>query len=150
MPGYWPLKWGTLTFITMNARTTDSQRVAAYRHMIDRFNQDDLTGVLNFVLDDFVYTVPGRSCLAGTTTGVVAHLDMLRLARRLTDGTLNLVPLATALDGDFLFVWGRLSARRNGRKLDCEHGVMYRFQGDKVVAGRTLPSDLYVFDDFWA
>lgn len=128
----------------------ENPRVVTYRRMIAAFNSNDLSLVSQFVSADLRYTIPGRSPIAGTTLGVNEHLRMLKLARDLTSGTLKLAPLATAVDGDYLFVWGRLNATRDNKYLDCEHGVMYRFAGDRVVEGRTLPTNQYQFDDFFS
>jgi ketosteroid isomerase-like protein len=52
-------------------------------------------------------------------------------------------------DDEYLFAYGRVSATRNGKTLDSDHCVVFRFAEGKVVEGRTLPVDLYAFDAFW-
>ena len=81
---------------------------------------------------------------------MLAHLSILKQARELSGGTLRLEPCAVAADGDYLVVWGRITAERLGRRLDSEHCVMYRFVNGKIVEGRTVPVDLYAFDEFWS
>lgn len=124
-------------------------RLLAYRHMIEAFNANDLGLVAELVRPDLIYTIPGKSFLAGTTVGVEPHLAVLGLARRASGGTLRLSPLATAVDGDFLLIWGTISAERSGRRLEGPHSVMYRFEGERIAEGRTVPVDLYAFDAFW-
>ncbi len=124
-------------------------RLTAYRRMIEAFNQNDLGLVESLVRPDLVYTIPGKSFLAGRTIGVEAHLAVLGLARRASGGTLRLRPAATAIDGDYLLIWGEISAERHGRRLEGPHSVMYRFDGARIAEGRTVPVDLYAFDDFW-
>lgn len=118
--------------------------------MIAGFNSNDLAAVASLVDPDVVYTIPGRSRIAGETTGISAHLAALQRARELSEGTLKLEPRAVAADGDYLVVWGRITAQRGERALDCEHCVMYRFRFGKIVEGRTVPTDLYAFDAFWS
>jgi uncharacterized protein len=118
--------------------------------MIAGFNTNDLDAVAALVADDVVYTIPGRSRIACHTTGLAAHLAALRHVRELSGGSLKLEPRAIAADGDYLVVWGRITAEREGRALDCEHCVMYRFREGKIVEGRTVPIDLYAFDAFWS
>jgi ketosteroid isomerase-like protein len=77
-------------------------------------------------------------------------LATLKRARELSGGSLKLEPRAVAADGDYLVVWGRITASREGRTLDSDHCVMYRFQSGKIVEGRTVPVDLYAFDAFWS
>lgn len=118
--------------------------------MIAAFNANDLSAVAALVSADLVYTIPGRSPIACHTRGVVPHLEVLKRARELSGGTLRLEPQAIAADGDYLLIWGRISAERAGKRLDSEHCVMYRFAEGKIVEGRTIPIDLYSFDEFWS
>lgn len=134
----------------MEERAVESPLVTKYRRMMAAFNANDLSGVEEFVAEDIRYTIPGKSPLAGTTIGILEHLRALSLAKELSQGTLKLTAAATAVDGDYLFIWGRISAQRAGKMLDCDHGVVFRFADGKVVEGRTLPSNLYEFDDFWS
>jgi ketosteroid isomerase-like protein len=124
--------------------------VAAYRRMIAAFNANDLSAVEALVAPDLVYTIPGRSPIACHTQGVEAHLRALARARELSGGTLRLEPRAVVAEGDYLIVWGRITAERAGKRLDSDHCVMYRFAVGKIVEGRTLPVDLYAFDAFWS
>lgn len=134
----------------MISTAAEHPNVVAYRRMIEGFNANDLGAVAKLVDDSIVYTIPGRSLIACETTGLDAHLSALKRARELSQGTLKLAPLAIAADGDYLVVWGRITAEREGRTLDCEHCVMYRFRSGKIVEGRTVPTDLYAFDAFWS
>jgi len=118
--------------------------------MIAAFNANDLGAVEALVHSDLVYTIPGESPIACHTSGVAAHLQMLKRARELSGGTLRLEPRAVAADGDYLVVWGRISAERGGKRLDSDHCVMYRFSNGKIVEGRTVPVDQYAFDAFWS
>ena len=129
---------------------TEHPNVTAYKRMIAAFNNNDLSGVESLVHPEMVYAIPGKSPLACNTRGVAAHLSVLRHARELSAGTLRLEPRAVAADGDFLFVWGRITAQRPGKSLDSEHCVMYKFSEGRVVEGRTVPLDLYRFDEFWS
>jgi ketosteroid isomerase-like protein len=118
--------------------------------MIAAFNANDLGAVEALVDPNLEYTLPGKSPLACWTRGVGAHLQMLKTARELSGGTLRLEPRAVAADGDYLVVWGRITAEREGKRLNSDHCVMYRFSQGKIVEGRTVPVDLYAFDAFWS
>jgi len=133
----------------MTEGTAEHPNVSAYKRMIAAFNDNDLAAVEALISPDLVYTIPGASPVACHTHGVAAHLSALRHARQLSGGTLRLDPKAVAAEGDYLFVWGRITAQRPGKSLDSEHCVVYRFKAGKVVEGRTIPTDLYRFDDFW-
>lgn len=129
---------------------SEHPNVIAYRHMIAAFNANDLSAVEALVDAELSYTIPGRSPIACATRGVADHLRMLRRVRELSGGTLRLEPRAVAADGDYLVIWGRITAQRPGKELDSEHCVVYRFKNGKVVEGRTVPVDLYRFDEFWS
>jgi ketosteroid isomerase-like protein len=124
--------------------------VIAYKRMIAAFNAGDLSAVETLVAPDLEYTIPGRSPVACHTRGVAAHLTMLKQVRERSEGTLRLEPRAVTADGDYLIVWGRISAERAGKRLDSDHCVMYRFANGKIVEGRTVPVDQYAFDAFWS
>jgi len=124
--------------------------IIAYKGMIAAFNANDLSAVEALVDANLVYEIPGKSPIACRTRGVAAHIQMLKLARELSGGTLRLEPRAIAADGDYLVVWGRITAERAGKRLDSDHCVMYRFEAGKIVEGRTVPLDLYAFDEFWS
>jgi ketosteroid isomerase-like protein len=124
--------------------------VARYRRMMAAFNDNDLTTVAELVAPDVDYVVPGRSPIAGRTHDIAGLLDMLHRSKDLSGGTLKLDLRAVVADAEYLFVYGRICAQRQGKTLDSDHCVVFRFAGGKIVAGRTVPVDLYEFDDFWA
>ena len=132
----------------MTDASAERPNVTAYKRMIAAFNNNDLSAVEALVHPEMVYSIPGNSPLACNTRGVTEHVSVLR--RALSAGTLRLEPRAVATDGEFLFVWGRVTALRPGKALDCEHCVMYKFSEGKVVEGRTIPLDLNRFDEFWS
>ena len=124
--------------------------VAAYWRLIDAFNRSDLDTVGAVLDPDIVYTIPGRSPVACHTRGIAAHLDALRRVRERSGNSLKLQPVTVSGAGDRVFVYGRITASREGKRLDGDHYVMFRFAGGRIVEGITLPVDLYAFDDFWA
>ena len=133
----------------MTETSAEHPNVSAYKRLIAAFNNDDLSAVEALIHAGVVYTIPGDSPVACHTQGIAAHLSALRRARELSGGTLRLDPKAIAAEGDLVFVWGRITAQRAGKSLDSDHCVVYRFHAGKIVEGRTIPTDLYVFDAFW-
>jgi len=124
--------------------------VARYRRMLQAFNENDLSAVAAVVAADVEYVVPGRSPLACHTHDIESHLAMLRRAKELSGGTLRLELRSVVADSEYLFVYGRVRAKRGDKELDSEHCVIFRFHNGKIVFGRTVPVDLYAFDDFWS
>jgi ketosteroid isomerase-like protein len=124
--------------------------VATYWRLIEAFNRNDLETVAALLHPDLVYTIPGRSPVAAHTSGVSAHLEALRRVRERSENTLKLEPAIVTAGGDRLFVFGRISATRNGTRFESDHYVVFRFVEGRIVEGITLPVDLYAFDRFWA
>lgn len=123
--------------------------VLAYRRMMEAFNRNDLSTVSELVAENVEYIVPGKSPLAGHTHDINGLLQMLRRTKELSQGTLRLELESVVADERHLFVYGRIRADRPGKRLDSDHCVVFRFESGKIVAGRTVPVDLYEFDAFW-
>ena len=132
------------------ASAAEHENVSRYRRMMAAFNQNDLSTVEELVASDVDYIVPGRSRLAGHTKDLAGLLEMLRRSKELSGGTLRLENGTVLADDRFLFVYGRIRAERAGRQLDSPHCVVFEFEAGKIVAGRTVPVDLYAFDEFWS
>lgn len=128
----------------------EHENVARYRRMMAAFNANDLSAIDELVAPDVDYIVPGRSLIAGHTRGLEGLLSMLRRSKELSGGTLRLQTGSVLADDRFIFVYGRITAERNGQHLDSPHCVVFELEGGKIVAGRTVPVDLYAFDSFWS
>ena len=131
-------------------RGIEHANITRYRTMIHAFNASDLATALQLTDTSVRYHVPGRSPLAGEFRGIEAFQRMLRHARDLSRGTLEFHPSAVLADDQFLTAFGRIYAERQGRRLDNDQCVIFRFGNDKVVEGWTIPADLYAFDAFWS
>ena len=128
----------------------EHENVARYRRMMAAFNENDLSAIDELVAPDVDYIVPGKSLNAGHTRGLDGLLSMLRRSKELSEGTLRLETRSVLADERFIFVYGRITAERNGQRLDSPHCVVFELEGGKIVAGRTVPVDLYAFDSFWS
>jgi ketosteroid isomerase-like protein len=124
--------------------------VLLYRKMIAAFNANRIGEAVEIFHPDVVYTIPGKSPIAGQTRGIEAHLEMLRRIRERSGGTLRLEPRSVLADDVHLLIYGRVTAQREGKGLDTDHCVAFRFEAGRIVEGRTIPVDLYAFDDFWS
>jgi ketosteroid isomerase-like protein len=123
--------------------------VSRYRRMMAAFNAGDLGTIAELVAPGVDYVVPGKSPLAGHTHDIEGLIEMLQRGKLLSSGTLRLELRSVVADAEYLFVYGRVRAERPGKQLDSDHCVVFRFADDKIVGGRTVPVDLYEFDEFW-
>lgn len=99
--------------------------------------------------DEAVWRVPGASVMAGEYRGRHAIFAFLRSTGELTDGTYR-----SELKG----VWGgdgvvaalyRATGRREGRELDIDQVLVFRFDGEELREVLAVPSDPAAFDAFW-
>ena len=128
---------------------SEHPNVARYRRMMAAFNANDLGTISELIASDVDYVVPGRSLIAGHTRDLGGLLDTLRRSKDLSGGTLKLELRSVVADEQYLFAYGRVTAQRGSKALDSDHCVVFRFANGKIVGGRTVPVDLYEFDDFW-
>ena len=124
--------------------------IARYRRMMTAFNANDLSVIHEVVAEHVEYIVPGKSAIAGHTHDIAGLISMLRRGKELSGGSLQLELRSVVADDQYLFVYGRIHAERLGRVLDTDHCVVFRFEHEKIVEGRTVPVDLYEFDAFWS
>ena len=134
----------------MDKATANHANVDRYLRSVEAFNKDDLQAALEYTAEDVVYRIPGRSPIAGEFHGLADYHAALRRVRERSGNTLSLEPRAVLANDEYLIVYGRLRAERAGKRLDCDHCVMFRFADGKVVEGRTIPLDQYAFDEFWS
>ena len=115
----------------------------------DAFNRNDLEAVNKMVSEDIVYRVSGRGPVSGRYEGRLAFMKVLEKVKELSGGTITVRPIVTLAENDYVFVLARAMGRRADKVLDIEHCYLYRFSNGQLVEGRTMPVDLYEFDDFW-
>ena len=99
---------------------------------------------------DVVYHVPGKNSYAGDAVGLDAFKQLLDTIRAASDGSGQHTPLHVLADDRAVMVYSRVTAARKGKQLDMEMAYLFRFDEEgKVIEGRTIPVDLYTFDEFW-
>jgi len=100
-------------------------------------------------LIEIVYRVSGRGPMSGTYNGRHEFMAALEKAKELSGGTMTVQPIVTLADDEFVFILARARGKRGEKILDIEHCYLYRFREGRLVEGRTMPVDLYEFDEFW-
>jgi len=118
-------------------------------HIWEAFDKNDLEAIGRMVSEDIVYRVSGRGPLSGIYKGRLMFIKALEKAKELSGGTITVDPFVTLADNEYVFVFGRATGRRSEKVLDIEHCYLYRFSNGQLVEGRTMPVDLYEFDEFW-
>jgi len=127
--------------------------VLRYMRGIQEFNDNDLNNAIETLTfsENIVYRIAGRSQLAGEYRGIEQFDKALRLAKELSGGTIKFEPQTILADNKAIMVYGRATAKREGKTLDIDHAYLYKLNEEgKIIEGRTIPVDLYAFDEFWA
>ena len=124
--------------------------VLTYLAAIDAFNRNDLTAVGDYVRPDFHYRIPGRSKIAGEFRGIEGFVEALTRLRDESEGTIQLTPVAVLADDENLIARARVTAQRDGKRLDTENCYAFRFVDGKVADGQVFLSDPEHVEGFWA
>jgi ketosteroid isomerase-like protein len=125
--------------------------ILRYMHTIRAFNDNDLDAASKYCSENIVYKIAGRSPIAGEYRGIEQFDQALELVKDLSGGTIRFEPQVILADDQAVMVYGHATAQREGKTLDIDHAYLYRFNEEgKIIEGRTIPVDLYAFDEFWS
>jgi ketosteroid isomerase-like protein len=125
--------------------------IQRYIYTIRAFNENDLDAGSKYCSENIVYRIAGRSPIAGEYRGIVQFDKALKLVKELSGGTIKFAPQIVLADDQAVMVYGHATAQREGKTLDIDHAYLYRFNEEgKIIEGRTIPVDLYAFDEFWS
>jgi ketosteroid isomerase-like protein len=125
--------------------------VLRYIRVIRAFNENNLDDVEELCSENVVYRIAGRSPIAGEYRGIEQFDRALKLVKELSGGTIKFEPQVVLADAQAVMVYGHATAQREGKTLDIDHAYLYRFDNEgKIIEGRTIPVDLYAFDEFWS
>lgn len=128
--------------MTSKAETLGQAMAAVSRGEVDRFGEILLS-------DDVVWHWPGASSVAGDYRGRAAALDLIRGFHRLTGGRLNVEPVDILEGDDHLMSFTRITAEKEGQRLDVMMADAMRFGPDgRVEEYWTLSNDQKAVDDF--
>ena len=116
--------------------------------VVAAFTRGDLSTVATFFAPDAVWDLPGNGPLAGTYRGPEQIVGFLARSYELSGGTLAL-NLLTILGND----WGavqvqQVTAKHNGRELDCVEVLAHEIVDGKIVHTFHRP-DQYAIDAFF-
>ena len=120
------------------------------RQAFDAFLRRDGIVIGRLVDDDTVWRVPGRSLMAGEYRGRAEIFEFLRQTGRLTGGTYR-ADLRWVVGGDdVVAALYRASGRREGRELDIDQLLIFRYCEGVWAEVLAVPVDLDAFEEFWS
>jgi ketosteroid isomerase-like protein len=125
--------------------------VELIRHGYAAFAAGDMAALDALFSDDVVWTVAGRSPLAGAYTGKADFFGafVAGLAER-SGGTLSIEIDTVVAADEHVVVLSHHTASHAGRSLDARSVEVYRVRDGRVVEARTTSFDPYEVDAFYA
>lgn len=119
--------------------------------LLKRFYNRDRSALFDNMHPDYKNHTPGNNPIAGSHAGPEGMMKHFEDHRFHSGGTFRAQHQDVFLADD---VWGyvpvRLTAERNGKKLDMLAFGVWRFIDGKFVDHWENPTDLKAFDEFWA
>jgi len=127
-----------------------AENEAVVRRMFDAFARREGFALRGLFADDAVWTVPGRSVMAGTHRGRDAIFRFLARLPKETDGTYGSELLDVLASGERAAALYRARGSRRGRTLELDQVLLFRIDAGLVREVLALPSDPEEFEAFWA
>jgi ketosteroid isomerase-like protein len=120
------------------------------RAALDAFQSGDGPALTRLFSTDIVWRVPGKSAMSGDYRGQAEVFGFFGRLMELTGGTFKVHSIDMfANDSGGVFV-DRLTAERNGRKLDIRLLLQVTIRDGKIVEGIDFFHPEHQWDAFWA
>ena len=119
--------------------------------LLKRIYAKDREALFGAMRDDFTVHSPGQNLIAGTYVGPQAFKDHMARMQALCNHTFKEELQDTFLAND---TWGvvvhRMTAERNGKRLDTWGFGLWRFEDGKLTDHWESVGDQAHWDDFWS
>jgi ketosteroid isomerase-like protein len=122
---------------------------ALVRQIFDAFARKQGFALRGLFADDAVWTVPGRSVMAGTYRGREEIFRFLARLPKETDGTYGSELRDVLASEERAAALYRARGRRRGRALELDQVLLFRIVDGLVQEILALPSDPEAFEAFW-
>jgi ketosteroid isomerase-like protein len=116
----------------------------------EAFAQGDIPGVLKVFSPEIVWTIPGRSPLAGVYRGHDGVLGFFTQLGERSGGTFRLELVDLLANDTRAVALTREQAEREGRALDVRGVHVWTIADGQATTFLGLPDDAYAEDEFWA
>ena len=123
---------------------------ALVRRIFEAFARKQGLALRGLFAEDAVWTVPGRSIMAGTHRGREQIFRFLSRLPKETDGTYGSELLDVLASHERAAALYRARGRRGGRELALDQVLLFRIADGLVQEVLALPSDPDAFEAFWA
>jgi ketosteroid isomerase-like protein len=121
------------------------------RRIFDAFaRKEGLFSLRGLFTPDAVWTVPGDGVMAGIYHGREEIFRFLARLPKETGGTYGSRLVDVLASEERAAALYRASGARQGRMLELDQVLLFRFRGGAVCDVLALPTDPAVFEEFWA
>jgi ketosteroid isomerase-like protein len=127
-----------------------AENEAVVRRIFAAFARKEGFALRGLFAEDAVWTVPGRSVMAGTYRGREGIFRFLARLPKETDGTYGSELRDVLASDERAAALYRASGRRHGRELELDQMLLFRIADGLVQEVLALPSDPEAFEAFWA
>jgi ketosteroid isomerase-like protein len=131
-------------------RVAAAENEALVRQIFAAFARNEGFALRGLFAEDAVWTVPGRSVMAGTYRGREAIFRFLARLPKETDGTYGSELRDVLASEERAAALYRARGRRQGRELELDQVLLFRVADGLVREVLALPSDPEAFEAFWA
>jgi ketosteroid isomerase-like protein len=124
---------------------------ALVRKGYEAFSRGDMDTLRQLIAGDATHHVPGDHTLSGDYKGQDAIIDMYQRVFEETSGSFTPELRHILVDGRGHAVsLHRMTAERNGKRLDENGGIIFRIIGEKITDLDECIEDIDRANDFWA
>jgi uncharacterized protein len=139
-----------LSFRGGRRRVGAGENDALVRRIFDAFARKEGFALRGLFAEDAVWTVPGRSVMAGHYRGRDEIFRFLARLPKETDGTYGSELLDVLSSETRAAALYRARGSRKGRELELDQMLLFRIEEGLVQDVLALPSEPEAFEAFWA
>lgn len=116
----------------------------------DAFAKGDLDTIRGLFAPDIVWTVPGRSPLAGTYKGIDEVFGLFAELVKRSEGTFQIELHDVLANDQHAVALATLNGRRGNRTLNVHDVATYHVKNGRVTEAWFASEDEYAQDEFWS
>lgn len=129
---------------------SEAENAAVVRRIFDAFARREGLALRGLFAEDAMWSVPGRGVMAGTYAGREAIFRFLAKLAKETGGTYGSELVDVLSSENRAAALYRARGTRQGRTLELDQVLLFRFRDGLVHHVLALPSDPDAFEAFWA
>ena len=124
---------------------------AVVRKGYEAFSKGDIETLQNEIFtDDIVWHVSGQNPLSGDYKGISEVLGYFGQLGELSGGSFQVTLEDVLANDERTVALHHATGTREGKTLDADEVLVFRFRGDKVSEAQGYSGDQHAVDQFWS